>query len=61
MDTYEISEHGVGWFQVTIVATSGNRRTRGGFVSELAAQKWVTKCRKNEAKSELSTPTTEAP
>jgi hypothetical protein len=36
MDTYEISPHGAGWFQVTVIAPSGNSRIRRGFVSELS-------------------------
>jgi hypothetical protein len=52
MDIYDIREYDTGWFQVTVIASGGNSRTRGGFVSELAAQKWVVKCRKNAAASE---------
>ena len=61
MDTYEISPHGAGWFQVTVIAPSGNSRIRRGFVSELAAQKWVDKSRKNDAKREYIASATKAP
>ena len=61
MDTYEISPYGAGWFQVTVIAPSGNSRIRRGFVSELAAQKWVDKSRKNEAKRENIVSATKAP
>ena len=62
MDTYEISPYGAGagWFQVTVTAPSGKSRIRNGFVSELAAQKWVNKCRRNEAKSEHTASATKA-
>ena len=61
MDTYKISPHGAGWFQVTVVAPSGDRWTRTGFVSELAAQKWAVKSRKNEAKREYIASVTKTP
>jgi hypothetical protein len=51
MDTYKIDPYGRGWFQVTVTAPNGDGRVRNGFVSELAAQKWVYKCQKTEAKA----------
>lgn len=51
MDTYKIDPHAHGWFQVTISAPNGKSWVRHPFASEWAAQKWVDKRQKNEAKA----------
>ena len=50
-----------GWFQVTVIAPCGNSRIRRGFVSELAAQRWVDKSQKNEARREYIASVTKVP
>ena len=50
MNTHQIEPDGAGWFRVTFIAPNGKSHIRTGFVSELAAQKWVDKCRKEEAR-----------
>jgi hypothetical protein len=52
MNTHQIEPDGAGWFRVTVIDPNGKSHIRTGFVSELAAQKWVDKCRKEEARRE---------
>jgi hypothetical protein len=43
MDIYEIEPSGKGWFQVLVTAPNNTSWMKGGFVSEVAAQRWINK------------------
>ena len=52
MNTYTVTSCGNGWFQVTVLSQEGESHIRDGFVSELAARKWVNRRLRSEAKQE---------
>lgn len=56
MDTYKIDVTRYGLFEVTVTTSNGDAQVRDDFVSERAAQKWVTKHQQKNRQNRDSRP-----